>query len=77
MDKKLILDIENIEFTTKKSKTNSTLEDLRKNLSMLPTVLKMFESINIKRLKIADNEFKIILNNEFQNVLLIFNSQTI
>ena len=64
MDKKLILDIENIEFTTKKSKTNSTLEDLRKNLSMLPTVLKMFESINIKRLKIADNEFKIILNNE-------------
>ena len=61
MDKKLILDIENIEFTKKKSKTNSTLEDLRKNLSMLLTVLKMYESINIKRLTIADNEFKIIL----------------
>ena len=62
MDKKLILDIENIEIKSKKSKTKSTLEDLKKNLTMLPTILKMFQSINVERLKIEDNEFTIILN---------------
>jgi len=64
IDKKLILNIENIEYISKKSKTQSSLEDLKKNISLLPKVLNLFESIHINRLKIDDNEFKIILDNE-------------
>ena len=64
MDKKLILEIKNIEYKSKKTTSKSTLEDLEKNLSMLPNILKMFQSINIERLKIEDNEFTIVLNNE-------------
>ena len=64
MDKKLILEIKNIEYKSKKSASKSTLEDLKKNLSMLPNILKMFQSINIERLKIEDSEFTIVLNNE-------------
>ena len=64
MDKKLILEIKNIEYKSKKSASENTLEDLKKNLSMLPNILKMFQSINIERLKIEDNEFTIVLNNE-------------
>jgi hypothetical protein len=75
MDKKLILNIENIEYKSKKSKTQSSFEDLKKDISLLPKVLKLFQSINIERLKIDDNEFKIILDenslyldNKFVNI---------
>jgi hypothetical protein len=64
MDKKLILNIENIEYTSTKSKTKSSIDDLKSNISLLPKILKLFQSINIERLKIDDNEFKIILDNE-------------
>ena len=65
MDKKLILNIENMEFQSKKGSTNSnSIEEIKKNLDLLPKVLKFFEKIEINRLKINDNEFQIILNDE-------------
>ena len=64
MDKKLILDIENIEYKSKKSQVNSSFEDLKKNIDILPNVLKIFQRIHIERLKIDDNEFTIVLDNE-------------
>jgi hypothetical protein len=64
LDKKLILNIENIEYKTKKTKIKSSFEDLKKDILLLPKILKLFQSINIERLKIDDNEFKIILDNE-------------
>ena len=65
MDKKLILNIENIEFKTKKGSSNSnSIDEIKKNLDLLPKILKVFEKIEINRLKINDNEFQIILNDE-------------
>lgn len=64
MDKKLILDIKNLEYKSKKSETKTTFEDLKKNLSLLPNILEMFQSINIEKLIIKDNEFTILLNDE-------------
>ncbi len=63
-DKKLIVDIENIEIKSKKSKVKNSYEDLKKNIELLPTVLKIFEKIDIRRLKIDGNEFTIALNEE-------------
>ena len=62
MDKKLILNIENIEYTSKKSESKSSLEDIKKDIELLPTVLKLFQSIEVNRLKIGEGEFKIVLN---------------
>uniref|UniRef100_UPI0040487D4C YhdP family protein n=1 Tax=Aliarcobacter sp. TaxID=2321116 RepID=UPI0040487D4C len=64
MDKKLILNIENIEYTSKKSEVKSSFDDLKNNIELLPKVLKLFQEIKINRLKIDDNEFEIILDND-------------
>ena len=65
MDKKLILNIENIEFKTKKGSSNSnSIDEIKKNLDLLPKILKNIKKIEINRLKINDNEFQIILNDE-------------
>jgi hypothetical protein len=58
------LNIENIEYKSKKTQTANSLEDLKKNIQILPTVLKFFQEIKINKLKIDDNEFEIILNDE-------------
>ena len=63
-DKKLIVDIENIEIKSKKSKVKNSYEDLKKNIELLPTVLKIFKQIDVRRLKIDGNEFTIALNEE-------------
>lgn len=63
-DKKLIVDIENIEIKSKKSSVNNSYEDLKKNIELLPTVLKIFKQIDVRRLKIDGNEFTIALNEE-------------
>ena len=63
-DKKLIVDIENIEIKSKKSEVTNSYEDLKKNIELLPTVLKFFKQIDIRRLKIDGNEFTIALNEE-------------
>ena len=48
LDKKLILNIENIEYKSEKTIANSSIEDIKKNLDILPFVLKWFQSIDIK-----------------------------
>ena len=64
MDKKLILNIENIELKSGKTETKSSFDELKKDLETLPVILKLFQKIDIERLKIADNEFKIILDED-------------
>ena len=64
IDKKLILNIENIEYKSKKTETTNSIEEIKKSIEILPKVLKFFERIEISRLKIDDNEFEIILNDE-------------
>lgn len=63
-DKKLIVDIENIEIESKKSEVKNSYDDLKKNIELLPTVFKIFKKIDIRRLKIDGNEFTISLNEE-------------
>lgn len=75
MDKKLILDIEEIEFRSTKTKTNNSLEDIKKDIQLLPNILRFFQNITIEKFKIDDNQFKIIisednlyLDNKFINI---------
>jgi len=63
-DKKLIVDIENIEIKSKKSQVKNSYDDLKKNIKLLPQVLKIFKQIDIRRLKIDGNEFTIALNED-------------
>ena len=62
MDKKLILNIGNVEILSKKSNESTSFENIKKELEFFPKVLALFQSIDIERLKIANNEFKIIFN---------------
>lgn len=64
MDKKLILNIENIEYKSQKESSSNSIEEIKRNLELFPKILKIFERIEINRLKIDDNEFKVILNDE-------------
>ena len=64
MDKKLIVDIDNIEIKSKKSQVENSYDDLEKNIDLLPKVLKLFKSIHVERLKIDGNEFTISLNDK-------------
>ena len=58
------MNIENIEYKSKKTETTNSNEEIKKSIELLPKVLKFFERIEISRLKIDDNEFEIILNDE-------------
>lgn len=64
MDKKLIVDIDNIEIKSKKSKVKNSYDDLEKNIELLPKVLKYFKYIHVERLKIDGNEFTISMNDK-------------
>jgi hypothetical protein len=64
LDKKLIVDVENIEYKSKKSKVKNSLDDIRNDLGLLPDILKFFQIIHVDRLKIDDNEFTISLNDK-------------
>ena len=48
--------------------TNSSIEDIKKNLDILPFVLKWFQSIDIEKLSINDNIVKIVLNKDILSV---------
>ena len=63
-DKKLIVEVEEILFEAKKSNVESSSDDIQKNISKLPTIIKFFQKIDIERLKIKDNEFTIVLNDK-------------
>ncbi len=58
------MNIENIEYKSKKTQTTNSIEEIKRSIELLPKVLKLFEKIEISRLKIDDNEFEIILNDE-------------
>ena len=64
MDKKLILTIDNIEYKSEKTTTSSSFEELKNSIELLPKVLNFFQKIKINKLKINDNEFEIILDDE-------------
>ena len=64
MDKKLILTIDNIEYKSEKTTTSSSFEELKDSIELLPKVLNFFQKIKINKLKINDNEFEIILDDE-------------
>ncbi|PLY05145.1 MAG: DUF3971 domain-containing protein [Arcobacter sp.] len=64
LDKKLILEVEEIIFEAKKSHVESSSDDIQQNISKLQYLLKIFQKIDIERLKIKDNEFTIVLNDE-------------
>ncbi len=63
LDKKLIVDIEKIHLMTN-SKVESSYEDLKVNVSKIPTVLKFFQRIDIEELHIDGNDFKILLDHD-------------
>lgn len=63
LDKKLILEVEEIIFEVKKSKVETSTDDIQANISKFEKVLKVFQKIDIERLKIKDNEFTIVLDN--------------
>ncbi|WP_428026710.1 AsmA-like C-terminal domain-containing protein [Arcobacter sp.] len=65
IDKKLILQIDELVIKDKKTKVQSSFEDIKSILNKTPMVLSMFERIDIETIKIADNIFKIRLDNDF------------
>ncbi|WP_198306161.1 AsmA-like C-terminal domain-containing protein [Arcobacter vandammei] len=64
LDKKLIVRVESIEFTTKKSEVSSSIDDIKKNIDLLPKAISFFQEIYIKSLKIDGNEFSVFLDND-------------
>ena len=64
IDKKLIVDIESIKIKSKKSAVTSSYDDLKKNIELFPTILKIFQKIDVRNLEIDGNEFTIALNEE-------------
>ncbi len=64
LDKKLILEVEEIVLESKKSTVKSSVDDILKNISKFEIFLKVFQKIDIEKLKIKDNEFTITLNKE-------------
>ena len=58
------MNIENIEYKSKKTETTNSNEEIKKSIELLPKVLKFFVRIEISRSKIDDNVFEIILNDE-------------
>lgn len=66
LDKKLILEVEEIDLDSKffDKKEESSPTDINDLLQDLKFGLELFESIDIERIKILDNEFTILLNEE-------------
>ena len=64
LDKKLIVKVDKIEFTSKKSEVKSSIEDLKKNIELLPSIMNFFQEVDIKNLKIDGNEFSIFIDND-------------
>ena len=64
IDKRIILDVENIEYKSDKQGENNSIDSIKKDLELFPTILKLFQSIHIESLKINDNQFKILFDND-------------
>ena len=63
IDKKLILDIDYIEYKSEKIKTSNSFEELKNSIELLPKVLKFFQKIKINKLYHHYN--KLLINNSF------------
>lgn len=63
LDKKLIVQIEEIELPTT-SKSENSLNDVKKNIQYVPLLLNIFQKINIESLKIKNNQFTITIDDE-------------
>ena len=63
LDKKLIVQIEEIELPTTSTSENS-LNDLKKYIQHVPTLLTIFQQIDIELLKVKNNEFTITIDEE-------------
>ena len=63
LDKKLIVNIEEIKLTND-SKVKNSYEDLEENIQRIPFVLKWFSRIDIESLLIDGNHFKILFDND-------------
>ena len=48
----------------KKSEVKSSIEDIKKNIELLPKVMSFFQEIDIKNLKIDGNEFLFFIDND-------------
>ncbi len=65
LNKKLIVEIEQIAYKSRKSKENKgSFESLKQSLELFPNIIKYFETIYIERLKLKDNEFTIFLDDK-------------
>ena len=65
IDKKLILQIDEIVLKDKKTKVKSSFEDIKSILNKAPFVLNLFQNIDIETMKIADNSFKLKLDDDY------------
>ncbi|WP_298751137.1 AsmA-like C-terminal domain-containing protein [uncultured Arcobacter sp.] len=65
IDKKLILQIDEIVIKDKKTKVNNSFEDIKSLLNKAPMVLSFFQNIDIETMEIADNKFKIQLEDDY------------
>ena len=65
IDKKLILQIDEIVLKDKKTKVQSSFEDIKSILNKAPFVLNLFQNIDIETMKIADNSFKLKLDDDY------------
>lgn len=57
--------MEKIIIKSKKTQASNSIEDLKKEFELFPTVIKFFQRIDIDKLIVADNEFVIKFDNEF------------
>jgi hypothetical protein len=65
IDKKLILRIDEIDLKNKKTKVHNSYEDIKSIISKAPMILSLFQNIDIETMKIADNTFKIRLDDDY------------
>lgn len=63
-DKKLILELDELVFDYVSSKDEMSVEDLKERFLQVPEILDYFEKIDIKRLKVKDNELTLLIDNE-------------
>ncbi len=73
-DKKLIVEIEKLNFLVKNTNDNKPIDykSIYENLSKIPIVLNNFQKIDVERLKIGGNEFTLTVN---ENYLYLDNNE--
>ncbi len=73
-DKKLIVEIEKLDFLVKNSKNNKSIDykSIYENLSRIPIILNNFQKIDVERLKIGNREFTLTVN---ENYLYLDNNE--